>query len=85
MSSKAEKAKPDQRPVKAAPIPVCIVCAHSVITGETPYCNNPAVKAEHDPLTGSIQPTCTDERTMSPTNGNRRVCGHLGVLFEARV
>lgn len=86
--------KPKAKQAKAMPtiigivtqtaIPVCVVCAHSTIQGDTPYCGHPAVKAEHDPLAGIIQPTCLDERTLAPSAANRRVCGHLGQLFELR-
>lgn len=69
---------------QSAPLPVCIMCTYANIQGDTPYCDHPVVKSEHDPVRGAMQPTCIDERTLAPTAANRRVCGHEGRLFERR-
>lgn len=71
-------------------IPLCIECQYGDMQGDTPHCDHPAVKREYDPIAGVIQPPCQDERLLAPSAGtvgvpiNRRVCGHLGLLFEQR-
>lgn len=69
---------------ETAGIPICIECEFCDVDGDIPYCQHPVVMREYDPIAGVKSPPALDERSLAPSPDNRRLCGHLGLLFETR-